>query len=444
MTAQSTLTLHDSETAQIQTWRAITIAACIGIAVVAITGILVPAGLGWDFANFYDTGRRAAAGQLMNIYDPTTTIAGQSPQGGMAFWGAPISAWFYAPLSVFSPEVALILFKLGGSLAYVAGLILLYRHLRGSVPGSPLDQTRFAAVFSLAALVYQPFWTMYRVGGQTTPFVFLFLLLALWAHQRNQPIATALALLGAVLFKPAFLIVPALLVLLSDRRLFLAIAGVFGAAALLSVLLIGWPLHREFIDVLLRGSQRPAPWFFNSSLYILADAFRPVQGSAPVPGGGGPLPDLLRTGLKVAVLGIFVWLALRSRKEHWSLPQRRHFNFLLATSFCLLLSQVVWEHYLAVLFIPLACIIAAGPQLTRPARGLLLAIFVVALFQNLIFVMFFRSHVAIESNAALLAVSLVKSGTLLLYLLWLVRYKDLLFAWQTKVPGTPFAATDGA
>jgi hypothetical protein len=67
-----------------------------------------------------------------------------------------------------------------------------------------------------------------------------------------------------------------------------------------------------------------------------------------------------------------------------------------------------------------------GPQLTRPARRLLAAIFVVALFQNLIFVMFFRSHVAIESNAALLAVSLVKSGTLLLYLLWLVWYKDLL------------------
>src|SRR5262245_2164742 len=325
MTAQSTLTLPDSEAAQIQTWRAITIAACVGIPVAAVPGIPVPAGLGWDFANFYDTGRRAAAGQLMSIYDPTATIAGQAPQGGMAFWGAPVSAWFYAPLSVFSPEVALILFKLGGSLAYAGGLLLLYRHLRGTVSNSALDQARFAAVFSLAALVYQPFWTMYRVGGQTTPFVFLFLLLALLAHQRNQPIATAVGLLVAVLFKPAFLIAPALLVLLSDRRLFLAITGVFGVAALLSVLLIGWPLHREFIDVLLRGSQRPSPWFFNSSLYILADAFRPVQGSAPVPGAGGPLPDLLRTGLKVAVLGIFIWLALRSRKQQWSLPQRRHF-----------------------------------------------------------------------------------------------------------------------
>jgi hypothetical protein len=68
----------------------------------------------------------------------------------------------------------------------------------------------------------------------------------------------------------------------------------------------------------------------------------------------------------------------------------------------------------------------------------------VALFQNLIFVMFFRSHVAVESTPALLAVSLVKSGTLLLYLLWLVRYRDLLFAWHTRIPGTPFAALDGA
>ena len=81
MTAQSALTLPDSEAAQIQIWRAVTVAACAGIALVAITGILVPAGLGWDFANFYDTGRRAAAGQLMTIYDPTATIAGQAPQG---------------------------------------------------------------------------------------------------------------------------------------------------------------------------------------------------------------------------------------------------------------------------------------------------------------------------------------------------------------------------
>jgi len=444
MTAQSALTLPDSEAAQIQIWRAVTVAACVGMALVTITGILVPAGLGWDFANFYDTGRRAAAGQLMSIYDPTTTIAGQAPQGGMAFWGAPLSAWFYAPLSMFSPEVALILFKLGGSLAYAGGLVLLYRHLRGTVSSAPLDQARFAAVFSLAALVYQPFWTMYRVGGQTTPFVFLFLLFALLAHQRNQPIATALGLLAAVLFKPAFLIAPALLVLLSDRRTFFAIAGVFGAAGLLSVLLFGWPLHREFIDVLLRGNQRPWPWFFNSSVYILADAFRPIQGSAPIAGAGGPLPDLLRTALKAGVLGVFVWLALRSRKQAWNPSQRRHFNFLLAASFCLLLSQVVWEHYLAVLFLPLGCLLAAGPQLTRPARRLLAAIFVAALFQNLIFVMFFRSHVAIESNAALLAVSVVKSGTLLLYLLWLVWYKDLLFAWQARVPDTPFAARDGA
>jgi hypothetical protein len=146
----------------------------------------------------------------------------------------------------------------------------------------------------------------------------------------------------------------------------------------------------------------------------------------------------------VLVLGVFIWLSLRSRRQEWTPPQRRHFNFLLATGFCLLLSQVVWEHYLAVLFLPLACLLAAGPALTRPARRLLAAIFVAALFQNLIFVMFFRSHVAIESNGALLVVSLVKSGTLLLYLIWLVRYRDLLFAWHNKVPGTPFAAVHGA
>jgi hypothetical protein len=193
--------------------------------------------------------------------------------------------------------------------------------------------------------------------------------------------------------------------------------------------LLGWPLHREFIEVLLKGSQRPAPWFFNSSLYILADALRPIQESAPVPGAGGPLPDLLRTGLKVAVLGLFAWLAVLSRRQAWTPVARRQFSFLLAVGFGLLLSQVVWEHYLAVLFLPLAVILAAGPSLTVGARRHLGAIVVVALAQNLVLVMFFRAHVPIQSTPALVAVSLIKSGTLLLYLWWLVRYREQLFGW---------------
>jgi hypothetical protein len=398
----------------------------------ALVGILVPAGTGWDFANFYDTGRRAAAGQLADIYDPTKSIAAQAPQGRMAFWGAPISAWLYAPLSLFPPLTALLLFKLAGTLAYFTGLALLFRRLRFETEAEAAPQARFAALFTLAALVYQPLWTMYRVGGQSTPFVFLLLVLGLLAHERDRPLLTAVALTVAVLIKPAFLFVPALLVLLSGRRFLVAMAGSMAAAGLLSLAVAGWPLHREFIDILLKGSQKPSPWFFNSSLYILADAFRPIEGSAPIPGAGGRLPDLLRIGLKLGVLASFVWLAMEARRQTWAPERRRQFNFLLAVSYSLLLSQVVWEHYLAVLFLPLAALIAGTPAFRPAARRHLGVIFIAALAQNLILVMFFRSHVEITSLPELLLVSLIKSGTLLLYLLWLVVYRDQLFRWYAE------------
>ena len=312
---------------------------------------------------------------------------------------------------------------------------------------APLDQARFAAVFSLAALLYQPFWTMYRVGGQTTPLVFLLLVAGLLAYERDRPVPTAVLLLFAVLIKPAFLLVVVLLCAISGWRFLLTTVAVFGAAGLLSIALIGWPLHQEFIQVLLKGSQRPAPWFFNSSLYILADALRPIQDSAPVAGAGGPLPDLLRTSMKILVLALFAWLVVVSRREAWSPGVRRQFNFLLAVGFGLLLSQVVWEHYLAVLFLPLAALLAAGTFLSQAARRHLAAIVVFALAQNLILVMFFRAHVPITSTPALVAVSLVKSGTLLVYLWWLISYRQQLFGWYRR-QGDPtdmrLAASGGA
>jgi hypothetical protein len=41
------------------------------LALGCVIAILTPAGIGWDFANFYDTGRRVAAGEIHNIYGST-------------------------------------------------------------------------------------------------------------------------------------------------------------------------------------------------------------------------------------------------------------------------------------------------------------------------------------------------------------------------------------
>jgi hypothetical protein len=396
--------------------------ALIGFAVVlAMVGIMVPAGHGWDFANFYDTGHRAAAGQINDIYNPATPIDGVSPEGKMAFWSPPISAWFYAPLSLFPPAVALVLFKLVATVAFAVALLLLYREVVRLNPEDGVPE--FGLAFMVLVLLFQPFWTIYRVGGQTTPVAFLLLVIGLRAYLRENVWVTALCLLLSILIKPAFLFIPAFLALVSGRRFLSPLALVFLSAGLLSLLLLGWTIHREFLEVLRRGSEKPSPWPFNSSLYILAEMFRPIANSIPIPGRGLFVAGILRNAIKFAVLLVFAGIMLRNRRFPWPPERRRLFDYLMAISFCLLISQVVWEHYLALLFIPLVFLFAGLSRLTHPARIHLGVIIGLCALQNLVFVQFFRDRVPVTSTPMLILVSLVKAGPLLglLTFLWLHR-----------------------
>jgi alpha-1,2-mannosyltransferase len=402
--------------------------------ILAVAAILVPAGRGWDFANFYDTGRRAISGQLADIYNSNSLIAGQAPQGKMAFWGAPISAWLYAPLGLFPPGVALIVLKLAGTLAYAAGLILLFRGFRATAERNGADAGWFLVAFTGLVVLFQPFWTVYRVGGQTTPFVFLLLVLGLRAYLRQQMLAVATAMLFITLMKPAFVFVPLFLLFFSGRRYALALAGVFAITGVISLALFGIELHREFLSILQRGSAKPSPWPFNSAIYIIADAFRPIANQVPVPRAGGWFPDALRIGLKVTVLATFIRLLARSRRQPWLPTQRRMFNYLAAIAFCLLISQVVWEHYLAVLFIPLIFLVAGYHRLERPVRLHLGAIFALSLLQNLILVLLFRDHVPVTSTPVLLLVSLVKAGPLLGLLLFFWFHQSAFYGLIGTVP----------
>jgi hypothetical protein len=86
-------------------------------------------------------------------------------------------------------------------------------------------------------------------------------------------------------------------------------------------------------------------------------------------------------------------------------------------------SQVVWEHYLALLFIPLAFLVAAWHRLDRGAHRHIAAILALCVLQNLVLVLLFRDHVPVRSHLMLLAVSLIKAGPLLAFwgFLWFRR-----------------------
>jgi len=397
-----------------------------------VVGIIVPAGPGWDFANFYDTGRRAAAGQIGDLYNPDSLINGEKPQGGLGFYGAPISALLYAPLSYFSPPWAMIVFKIQNTLACLAALALLYRHNRKFAEAAPAEQWQYAALFAAVSLLYQPFWTVYRVGGQTTPTVFLLLTLGLLGHVQSRLWLSAACMVAIVLIKPAFIFALVLLVFISGWRFFKATAVLLSLSILASVLILGWEAHEEFLGAMRRGSQTGYAWFYNSSLYVVAENLKLL--AEPV-GEQSSTLKIFMLGVKALVLATFGYLSWMSRARKWPRTwplkwpdaARRHFDFLLAITFCLLISQTVWEHYLAALFPLLAYILAARRQFNAGALALVGAIILLAIGQNLILINFLRAHFSFDSRPELVLIGLFKSAPLLLTLIFLWRHYREMF-----------------
>jgi hypothetical protein len=139
----------------------------------------------------------------------------------------------------------------------------------------------------------------------------------------------------------------------------------------------------------------------------------------------------LTWSVKLAVVLMFASIVRTSHRQEWPAPARRHFEFLMGVSFWLLVSQTIWEHYLAMLFIPLIYIVAARRWFPQAAHYLLAAIFVLCLGQNLVLVQLLDARLEIRSVVGLIAIGLLKAGPLLLTLILLWRYRTSLFAAYT-------------
>ena len=165
--------------------------------------VAVPAGLGWDFANFDDAGRRVLAGHVTDLYAPTRPIAGAPPQGTLGFFGAPLSAILYTPLGMLPPETALIVFKIENVLAFLAAFAVLFRFYRAFRPPGPEAAWQFAAAFTGLA------WSSSRSGrcfaweGRRRRRLLLLVAVAIVAHVQGRFWTAAACLVAAALIKPA-------------------------------------------------------------------------------------------------------------------------------------------------------------------------------------------------------------------------------------------------
>jgi hypothetical protein len=409
-------------------YRRLTTAVIFVMLLVSVVGIVVPAGLGWDFANFYDAGRKALVGQIGDLYDPSVPIAGQPPQGSMAFWGTPISSYLYAPLGVLSPGAALVVFKVQNTLALWAALAILYWHCRRMLDDTPGARAGFAALFVFLALIYQPFWTIYRVGGQTTPTVLLLVVVGLVCHSASHLALSAACLVLAALIKPSFGTMLAFLMLVSGWRFFAIAVALLAAVGAFSVLAMGWPVHAEYLERMLVGTRNSTAWMYNSALSVWVENLRLLSDPASTAPSRPPMLTALITAIRLVVVLVFAHLYWLARRVPWSAAARRHRDYLLAILFSLLTAPTVWEHYLALLFVPLAYLVASRRYWSREALWITAAIFLFAMGQNLIFINWLDTHAALNTLVPLLAVGFFKSAPLLLALILLWRHGDELFA----------------
>lgn len=402
---------------------------CLALCAVWIgIGHLIPWGIAIDFANFYDAGHKALVGEIGGLYNPFALIAGGEPVGHMTFYSAPLTSYLYAPMATLPPRTALFLFKIAGTLSLVMALMLLYRRLLPLVGNDATSRDRFFAAFALAVLIFQPFWTIYRVGGQTTPIVLLLFVCGLIAAQSGRAALAALLCAGAVLIKPAFAPAAITIFLLSSNRFRLAalIAGLTSVAA--SIWLFGWELHQQFLDLLRNETRKlliptlnSAPFAFIEPMLVEPSAF---SAGDDAPAALASVASLLRGGSGL-LLAYGLFGALRQGLAD---PARTWLVWTGGLVLSLTLSPVVWAHYLALAFPALATFIALARHFPRPARLHLALIFALSALQHRMVIAGLEARLGVDSVGALTAIGLVKSLPLLLLLGFLLLWRRQIVA----------------
>jgi hypothetical protein len=371
-------------------------------------------------------------GEFDNLYRSTSPIAGQPPLGVMRFWGAPVAGILYAPLTWLSPEVALRIFKLQNVAAYLVGLLLLVRFYLLPFRVAPPDTCeRDLLAFLCLIVLFQPFWTVFLVGGQTTPTVFLLLVIFVIAYVHDRAAIAALSLTIALMIKPAFVLMLVMFAIGAGWRLIAHTVMWLAAAGLASLAVFGWGPNVAFLEHAARGLEATRLWTYNSSLPALVLNFTLLGGGDASTAAGAPEWVVrLAAVARIATAGLFVVLWRRARRAGMTPTATRNYVALMSLAFFLLVSETIWEHYVTVLFIPATYVLARRARFSTGAIVTMIAALVLSAAQNLYVALTIQRLVQIDSIPEIVAVGLYKSGPLLLLLWFLIRYHDEFVASQ--------------
>ena len=418
-----------------------------------IVSIWSTAGIRWDFANYYQTAQRITDGDVENLYRlPRSTMTdfyesigetsplpvangsrsratAEVPSGRRGFIGFPISAYLFAPIGFASPRRAVLVFKLQSAVFLVGALVLLYPAFRDSAKHR-LTSQQALAVYLLIALAYAPFWFVFATGGQATPVCLFLLALFHRFFILGKPTAAAIPLSVAIMIKPFFALTLPILALAGEWRLILRLLACLLAGAVASVLLLGWPLHAEWMAVMRDASAGLAePWWNNSGLFaIVYNLWLGWHHHDLTPAGEirGPIAGAIGV-IKVLILGYFGVLARRTGRADVDERVKRHHLVAIAIVFALCFSSIVWPHYLAFLFLPLVFWLFPPTPLPRHAEVLVWTILISTLaVQSRAAQRFVLSVLDAYPYPQAVVAALFASGTLLLTLALMLSSHDRL------------------
>jgi hypothetical protein len=397
-------------------------AAIAFILALILWGLVTPWGRALDFANFYDIGHKALLGEYDTLYDHTALIGGQEPLGKMKYVSPPITSLFFMPLPLMSPLMATFWFKLLGAVSAVAALVLLYRQIR------PIAEPKaeFFALFALASAAWQPLWTFMRVGGQTTPIIFLLLAIGHATYLRRQMVATALLFSLIVLIKPVFAPIAILLFFTSGNRFRITALLAAAVSIVASLMIFGWGPHADFFQALgAQGDRLLEPWMNSSPISWII----PLMVNIDHYGDLGAMPvwaAVVLNAVRLALAAVLVAVMIGQLRAPLPDRARQHAVYVTGLLLVIAVSPVIWAHYMMILF-PLIAVLTAGrPELPRIMHGVLALTLVLGLYQSFIVMNQVQKRVGFDTNGEAIIFGLLKSlPAILLCGLWILGRRPI-------------------
>ncbi|PWE32921.1 hypothetical protein DDZ14_07470 [Maritimibacter sp. 55A14] len=379
----------------------------------SLAGIEMQRGLGFSFSAIYDAGQRVLAGATADLYNAAAPIGGETPLGRTTYPGTPLASLLFTPLAQFEPRLAMTLYKLAGTLCLWTGLVLLYRHMRQFAGASPAERSHFFATFFGAALMFQPLWAVYAVGGSNMSFVFLLCVVGLIGHMRGRFAVSAACLTIAGLLLAPLLLALLLPLALAGVRFRLIAGAMIAGFALLSVLLFGIDVHLSLVTRMVYEFRHLEMPYFSGNLFTWVEVMLLSREDYFTLHDTPLTVAAFALALRLAAVAGFAWLCLAFRRRAdpaaW-----RHAVFLLAIMAQPILSVSVSGERLAILFLPLTLLLAGWRQLPPLARAAVVCTLVMSLAQNPLVVTWVVDRFGMESWGNLFAVAVMKGLPMIL------------------------------